>query len=37
MEAEISYALMVGFTIAVIAGIVMLVRHCKNTSYREED
>jgi len=28
---------MVAFIIAIIVGIITVVRHCKNTAYQEED
>jgi len=37
MGLEIADGLMIAFIVAVIAGIVVVVRYCKNTSYRDED
>jgi hypothetical protein len=37
MGLEIADGVMIGFIVAVIAGLVVIVRHCKNTSYRDED
>jgi hypothetical protein len=37
MGLEIADGVMIGFIVAVVTGIVVIVRHCKNTSYRDED
>jgi len=36
-KMEYADGVMIGFIVAVVTGIVVIVRHCKNTSYRDED
>lgn len=37
MGMEIMDVVMIGFIVSIVVGVFYVVRHCKNTSYRDED